>query len=647
MSPSATTTPTSATLNTISEETSNLKARNLREEIRRLKDRIRSRSRELSAVRKDYVAFATVNKNQLIQLSYAEHFVQDTVAKIHQNGIDFLEVRKRFDALKAEELNAEAQEQELRIQRERLFTVIYPDASAPATMLTPASLSSARMTKPCSPWTIDILRSRSGPLGGGKPFYKTAYKKYIKVIRRCLTEDAEPQANRYAFLLDYRTESEIKEMQIQIAVNSTVSTELCRLRDTLQIKIALEEAKLNQIKEELTMRSMVLDTGRVHLQQWESHMGASQSVLFGRQTALRRRLAAACHGFGQCPQEMEREQILNALGLTYWGYWQVESKVVLTSSWGAASARGVHGGLPCVRYCTKLEFGGGKIAKKLQASRLAAHGTASKNDGRASVHCIALRLPISPRFDLFAPTFDFTFACLIDQSSVPVPLLAMSGALHSRAPALHWYGRLAGYFRSHSHSAPPWTLSACCQCTLDDVNIRGAQILIPLRVKPDMGISAPEALSSCPIGGAYAVNASARLARRHHGQLAYDRDIQPLQETGIEVPTLKWYNDCIPARTQRSSTSAGLQMDTEKSMGITGLKNRPDSALLLPRRLNEVVYISHPAERSFMVVYLDACLKKSPVSLDINLGFFGKSEKVEAWEEDRTRGGPKNDQVIL
>ncbi|KAJ7429515.1 hypothetical protein B0H11DRAFT_2300511 [Mycena galericulata] len=47
-----------------------------------------------------------------------------------------------------------------------------------------------------------------------------------------------------------------------------------------------------------------------------------------------------------------------------------------------------------------------------------------------------LRLPISPRFDSFAPTFHFTFACLIGQCSVPIPLLAMSGAFHSRAPAL-------------------------------------------------------------------------------------------------------------------------------------------------------------------------------------------------------------------
>ncbi|KAJ7443626.1 hypothetical protein B0H11DRAFT_2343985 [Mycena galericulata] len=172
------------------------------------------------------------------------------------------------------------------------------------------------------------------------------------------------------------------------------------------------------------------------------------------------------------------------------------------------------------------------------------------------------------------------------------------GALHPRASALHWYGRLAGYFRSHSHSAPsmarlPWTLSACCQCTLDDDNPNSSQ------GQAGYGYSAPEALSSCPIGGlggAYAVNASARLARRHHGNWL----------------TIGTFDLCKK------------QMDTEKSMGITGLKNRPDSALLLPRRLNEVVYISHPAERSFMVVCLNACLKKSPVSLDINLGFLAK-----------------------
>lgn len=71
--------------------------------------------------------------------------MQATISEIHQSNVKVLQIRneassplvaktlttrlEQFDALKAEEWDAEAQERELGTQRERLLAFVYPDVS--------------------------------------------------------------------------------------------------------------------------------------------------------------------------------------------------------------------------------------------------------------------------------------------------------------------------------------------------------------------------------------------------------------------------------------------------------------------------------------------------------------------------------------
>ncbi|KAG6877539.1 hypothetical protein C0993_006232 [Termitomyces sp. T159_Od127] len=68
-------------------------------------------------------------------------------------------------------------------------------------------------------------------------------------------------------------------------------------------------------------------------------------------------------------------------------------------------------------------------------------------------------------------------------------------------------------------------------------------------------------------------------------------------------------------------------MNTKKNVFIIGATNRPDqidSALLRPGRLDQLIYIPLPDEPS-RVSILKACLKKSPVAPEVDLGFLAKS----------------------
>ncbi|KAJ7925692.1 P-loop containing nucleoside triphosphate hydrolase protein [Mycena leptocephala] len=68
-------------------------------------------------------------------------------------------------------------------------------------------------------------------------------------------------------------------------------------------------------------------------------------------------------------------------------------------------------------------------------------------------------------------------------------------------------------------------------------------------------------------------------------------------------------------------------MSAKKNMFIIGATNRPDqidSALLRPRRLDQLIYIPLPDEPSRLSI-LKACLKKSPVSAGVDLNFLAKS----------------------
>ncbi|KNZ78831.1 Cell division cycle protein 48 like protein [Termitomyces sp. J132] len=68
-------------------------------------------------------------------------------------------------------------------------------------------------------------------------------------------------------------------------------------------------------------------------------------------------------------------------------------------------------------------------------------------------------------------------------------------------------------------------------------------------------------------------------------------------------------------------------MNTKKNVFIIGATNRPDqidSALLRPGRLDQLIYIPLPDEPS-RVSILKACLKKSPVAPEVDLGFLARS----------------------
>lgn len=68
-------------------------------------------------------------------------------------------------------------------------------------------------------------------------------------------------------------------------------------------------------------------------------------------------------------------------------------------------------------------------------------------------------------------------------------------------------------------------------------------------------------------------------------------------------------------------------MNAKKNVFIIGATNRPDqidSALLRPGRLDQLIYIPLPDEPSRLSI-LKACLKKSPVAPDVDLGFLAKN----------------------
>ena len=67
-------------------------------------------------------------------------------------------------------------------------------------------------------------------------------------------------------------------------------------------------------------------------------------------------------------------------------------------------------------------------------------------------------------------------------------------------------------------------------------------------------------------------------------------------------------------------------MNAKKNVFIIGATNRPDQidpALLRPGRLDQLIYIPLPDEPSRLSI-LKACLRKSPVAQDVDLGFLSK-----------------------
>ncbi|KAJ7020983.1 hypothetical protein C8F04DRAFT_1195975 [Mycena alexandri] len=112
-------------------------------------------------------------------------------------------------------------------------------------------------------------------------------------------------------------ETEIKKLknQIEETVNSRTLIQLDQLREVSHNKIALEVVRSSQLEEELQMQSVELVAARTRMEHLEAQARANQSVLIGQQAAFRRILATSCEGFNQSPQEIERGQILEALGL--------------------------------------------------------------------------------------------------------------------------------------------------------------------------------------------------------------------------------------------------------------------------------------------------------------------------------------------
>ena len=70
-------------------------------------------------------------------------------------------------------------------------------------------------------------------------------------------------------------------------------------------------------------------------------------------------------------------------------------------------------------------------------------------------------------------------------------------------------------------------------------------------------------------------------------------------------------------------------MGAKKNVFIIGATNRPDiidSAILRPGRLDQLIYIPLPDDKS-RVQILRACLRKSPIHKDVDLDFLAKSTK--------------------
>jgi transitional endoplasmic reticulum ATPase len=68
-------------------------------------------------------------------------------------------------------------------------------------------------------------------------------------------------------------------------------------------------------------------------------------------------------------------------------------------------------------------------------------------------------------------------------------------------------------------------------------------------------------------------------------------------------------------------------MNTKKNVFIIGATNRPDqidAALLRPGRLDQLIYIPLPDEKSRLSI-LKAALRKSPVALDVDLAFLARN----------------------
>ncbi|KAJ7023401.1 P-loop containing nucleoside triphosphate hydrolase protein [Mycena alexandri] len=81
-------------------------------------------------------------------------------------------------------------------------------------------------------------------------------------------------------------------------------------------------------------------------------------------------------------------------------------------------------------------------------------------------------------------------------------------------------------------------------------------------------------------------------------------------ETVVEVPTVKW-DDVSGLEKVKQELQETVQYPF-------------DSALLRPGRLDQLIYIPLPDEASWLDI-LWACLKKSPVSAEVNLDFLAKS----------------------
>ncbi|KAJ7033310.1 hypothetical protein C8F04DRAFT_1261121 [Mycena alexandri] len=313
----------------------------LRQHIRQLKDRLRCRTAQLDAVRNDFVALAGIHKHQLIQLNHSLDFLQDTESKIQKVQADPVEFQKCLDALNAEEATADVEERELGFQYERLLAATYPDDDE-----TLFSVDNRHLEKQISTARRrqDVLRNCYGALlqalGGVHGQDLPPSSKSRNGTDYCVDSDCGFAATQVAeSLLDGQTklfelrETEIKKLKsqgdevtrqikshIEETVNSRMSSQLDQLREVSHNKITLEMARSSQLKAELQMQSAELVAARTHLEHLEAQALANQSDLIGQQAAFRRILATSCEGFNQSPLEMERVQILKALGLAVGGF---------------------------------------------------------------------------------------------------------------------------------------------------------------------------------------------------------------------------------------------------------------------------------------------------------------------------------------
>ncbi|KAJ7844575.1 valosin-containing protein, partial [Mycena leptocephala] len=95
------------------------------------------------------------------------------------------------------------------------------------------------------------------------------------------------------------------------------------------------------------------------------------------------------------------------------------------------------------------------------------------------------------------------------------------------------------------------------------------------------------------------------------------------------APCVMFFDELdLIAKARDGGSGDGMDsMNAKKIVFIIGATNRPnqiDSALLRPRRLDQLIYIPLPDELSRLLI-LRACLKKSPVSAGIDLNFLAKS----------------------